>query len=525
MDALPTFLRRPSIEWLVPVLVIVGVALRLRQYGARRSLWNDEAALALNVVGRGYRDLLEPLGINQGAPLGFLWAQRTAVNVLGNNEFALRLVPLVAGMAGLMLFAVLARRLLTPWAAAAAVLLFATLGPLVYYSAEAKQYSVDVAVTVLLMAATVRLLDGPISPRRALAWGAVGCASMLVSHPSMFVLAACSVAAGLIIALRQGRKALAAFAPGVAIWVLELALLYVVSLRHLAGNPALETFWKDGYAPQPLRPATALRWIPDVIAGLVPDPVELSAPLVALVLVMVGAGALLVRHLTAGLLVAAVAGASLAAGLIGVYPLKWRLALYLVPVVLLAIGASVDAAPRRGRIPPVLVRILVLAAVATVAVRPVREAASAAVDPYTVTEIRTVLGHVKAAVEPNDAVYVHWTAAVLYDYYTPVLELPSRAGYFSFGEASSCPSDPVAPLRGHRRVWAVFAFPPTLYDRADDAETSLSQLDRLGRRIESWTAPGQTRAVLYETSPEPDPDASGRSPRPGTCFSVVPESR
>lgn len=510
-------------RWLPVALVVLGTGLRLRQYLARRSLWNDEAALALNVVRRGYRDLLKPLDIDQGAPLGFLWAQRTAVNLFGNTEFALRLVPLCGGVVALVLFAVLARRVLSPWAVAVAVLLFATLGPLVYYSAEAKQYSTDVAVTVLLLLATVVLLDHQVSTSRAIGWGALGCASVLFSHPAVIVLGACSLAATAIVAAREGRRGLAALAPGVALWVAALGVLYVVSLRHLAANPSLEAFWKDGYAPQPLDPRTALPWVADVLAGLVPNPVELAVPVLVLVLVVVGVSVLLVRDRPFALLVVAVTAAALAAGLVAAYPLKWRLALYLVPVVLLVVAASTDAAGpgRAGR----LVRAVVLVAVAIVAVHPVSEAAKTAVRPYTLTEMRSVLSHVRGAMEPTDAVYVHWTAAVLYDYYAPVLQLPARAGYFSFTEGSPCPADdPVAGLRSHPRVWVVFAFPP-MYDPADDAATSLSQFDRLGRRVEAHTAPGDVSAVLYDTREQADAPNAPRTRRPGDCFSVVREPR
>ena len=522
-DAAPlaATLGRMWVRWLPAVLVVLGIGLRLRQYLSRRSLWNDEAALALNVVRRGYRDLLRPLDIEQGAPLGFLWAQRTAVSLLGNDELALRLVPLCSGIAALVLFAVLARRVLTPWAVPVAVLLFATLGPLVYYSAEAKQYSSDVAVAVLLLLATVMLLDGPLSPPRAVGWGAIGCASMLVSHPSVIVLGACSLVAAGIVAARAGRRGLVALAPGVTMWVGALAALYVVSLRHLAANPSLEAFWKEGFAPQPLDASTAVPWVADVLAGLVPNPVELTAPVLVLVLAVLGAAVLVVRQTTVGLLVVAVIAAALAAGLVAAYPLKWRLALYLVPVVLLAVAASIDAAPCCGAPRPV--HVVILVALATVAVHPLHEAVTTVIRPYTVTELRPVLEHVRAAAQPGDAVYVHWTGAVLYDYYAPLLGLPARGGYFSFTERAPCPDDPVSGLRARPRVWVVFAFPP-MYDPADDADTSLSQFDRLGRRVDARAAPGNASAVLYDTSEGPSAAAAPRTPRLGHCFAVVPES-
>jgi hypothetical protein len=120
-------------------------------------------------------------------------------------------------------------------------------------------------------------------------------------------------------------------------------------------------------------------------------------------------------------------------------------------------------------------------------------------------------------------VYVHWTAVVLYDYYAPVLDLPGRAGYFLFQQNATCSAnDPVARLRAHPRAWVVFAYPPA-YDPADDAATALTQLDRLGTRVDERTAPGQARVILYETLKRPAQPPLGRTPRPGDCFNVVDE--
>lgn len=506
--------------WLPPALVVLGVLLRIRQYAARRSMWNDEAALALNLVRRGYRDLLEPLDIAQGAPLGFLWAQRTAINVLGNNEFALRLLPLLMGVASVVLFALVARRLLTPWAVPPALLLFAVLRPLVYYSAEAKQYSSDVAVTLLLLLVTIRLLDRPMTARRAAAWGAVACVSLFFSHPAMFVIAACTAAIAVVVLARGGLRAVWAFLPAPVIWGAGLLVNYVVSLRNLADNPQLAAFWADGYAPEPLRPGSAARWVGHAVAGLVPNPVELRVPLLVLAVVLLGAFVLLRRRPAAGLVLAAIAGAAIMGGLLGLYPLKWRLALYLVPLVLLVAAAAVDLPASLRRSVPAL-RAILVAAVLVPAVVPVADAAVAIVRPYTVTEMRTVLEHVRAQARPGDAIYVHWTAAALFDYYAPVLDL-RRDGFFLFNPTDGpCPpGDALAALRAHRRVWAIFAYPP-MYDPADDAATSVSQLEGLGRRVDRVTAPGDTEAHLFEVGTPPVAPSAPRTPHPGTCFAVV----
>jgi hypothetical protein len=53
-------------------LVLLGVAARCLQYFSRSSLWLDEAALALNLASRPFRELFTPLDLAQVAPWGFL---------------------------------------------------------------------------------------------------------------------------------------------------------------------------------------------------------------------------------------------------------------------------------------------------------------------------------------------------------------------------------------------------------------------------------------------------------------------
>src|SRR5690349_22225807 len=85
-------------------MILLGVILRLRQYGTGRSLWIDEAMLALNIVNRNFAGLFKPLDYDQGTPLGFLLIEKFFNVILGKNELVLRLFPLMMGLAVLWLF-------------------------------------------------------------------------------------------------------------------------------------------------------------------------------------------------------------------------------------------------------------------------------------------------------------------------------------------------------------------------------------------------------------------------------------
>src|ERR1700730_12530170 len=173
-------------EWLI---IFFGVLLRLTQYLSNRSLWLDEANLALNIVSRSFLQLPKPLDNNQGAPIGFLMLERSAVQLFGPGEYALRLFPFLCGLISLLLFHRLARQSVTPKAVPIALGLFATSAPLIYYSSEVKQYSGDVAIALVLWSAAMYYASCRLTLGRVVLFGILGAVSVWFSHPATFVLA------------------------------------------------------------------------------------------------------------------------------------------------------------------------------------------------------------------------------------------------------------------------------------------------------------------------------------------------
>src|ERR1700687_1299360 len=157
LGRLVSFLSR---RWF-PVLLALGASLRIGLYLQGRSLWADEARGALNILHKEWGELFSPLEFDQISPPGFLLLVKAAERAFGSSEFALRLVPLLFGLASLTLFFRLASRCLRPAAARLACLLFAIAEPLVYYSTELKQYSGDVAVELALWSLANRILGKP----------------------------------------------------------------------------------------------------------------------------------------------------------------------------------------------------------------------------------------------------------------------------------------------------------------------------------------------------------------------------
>src|SRR5262245_32375560 len=93
-----------------PAIIAFGVALRVVRYFHERSLWLDEAQLALNLKDRSYGELFDRLDFGQGGPVGFLALEKFVISVLGDSERAFRFIPLLAGIGSIFVFWLVAPR-------------------------------------------------------------------------------------------------------------------------------------------------------------------------------------------------------------------------------------------------------------------------------------------------------------------------------------------------------------------------------------------------------------------------------
>ena len=101
--------------------VTAGILWRLVRYVMQFPIWGDEAYVALNFLDRDFWQMTHKLDYNQVAPVVFLWIEWLACRWLGPSELSLHLFPLLAGVAGLLLFWRFCRFTLPPAAGSLAV--------------------------------------------------------------------------------------------------------------------------------------------------------------------------------------------------------------------------------------------------------------------------------------------------------------------------------------------------------------------------------------------------------------------
>lgn len=247
----------------VAFFLALGLAARVIRFALRFPLWEDECFLSVNLIGRGYLDLTGPLDYYQVAPLLFLWAQRAMVGLLGFHEYALRLLPLVCGIASLGLFAWMSRRLVGGLALVASVAMFAVSYPPIRYAAEAKQYGGD-----LLAALVFAVLLVEWYPRRTTSWlwalAAITPLAVGFSYPAVFVGAGASVFVARVLLADRSRRGWRAWIALNLALALSFAGLFALSAENQSRRSlaVMQECWKEGFPPLD-SPAKLLGWLLD----------------------------------------------------------------------------------------------------------------------------------------------------------------------------------------------------------------------------------------------------------------------
>ena len=483
-------------------IILVGLVLRLRQYLANRSLWLDEAALALNIIHRSFADLTQPLDHLQGAPIAFLYIEKLAVLMLGDGEYVLRLFPLLAGCLSLFLMYRLSRHCVSQLGTLFALGLFAILWPPIYFSSEAKQYSTDVAVALLLYLAGWWFLEHEAGIKHFLLLGAAGAIAGWLSHPALFVLGGAGFTLLLKYSLDRHMRGLRNLGFTIGIWLAGFILLYVVSLQGLASNTRLLDFWQNRFMPVP--PWRDLQWFATSLESLFADATGLSSPFLITVLIFcVGSVSLLTRRwYCATLLLLPVFLTLLASGL-RKYPFGDRLLLFAVPSVLIVLAEGLDRIRYTlRRIPWLSVSSWLLLA-GYLLYAPLWSAQHNLLDPYLGEHIRPALAYLETEVRSSDLIYVYGGAGLPFRFYAPSYGF-SHTDYVVGRIEAESPDGPIPELdalRRHGRVWVVFSH--TLdWGTVDKRATILEYLDRIGRRENEYKASGAS-VHLYDFDTEP----------------------
>jgi mannosyltransferase len=347
--------RTPGVLTGVALGAIVAAAALVRAWGlARQGFWYDEAITAW-IVRESPGQLLAAIPHTESTPPLYYLVACGWVRLFGDTEAGLRSLSALAGTAAVPLAFAAGRELAGRRAGLVAALLVAFNPLLVWYSQEARSYSLMVALTAASFWLFARALRNP-SPRRLVAWAAVGAAALSTHYFAVFV-----VAPEALWLLGQRRAALNWRLVATGVLVLTAGGLAV-----LAWSQRGHTHWQAIF---PLR--VRIEQVPaQLVAGFTPP-----AGTAARLLIAAGVGALLVvapifasrAERRAALVAVAIAAAAVCVPvLLALARVDYLNTRNLIgAAVPLAVGLGVCATVRAGRGAGLAVALLIAAVSAT----------------------------------------------------------------------------------------------------------------------------------------------------------------
>jgi len=487
------FFHSQTFNWCI---LCFGALLRIAQFIYNRSLTEGEAALALNIINKSYADLLQPLDFAQAAPVGFLISQRFMISILGNTEMTLRMIPLIAALASLILFLDVAKRILKPTALTIGLILFAVGDHLIYFASEVKQYSTDVFWALCIILLALWLLKHKNSLVPVIIYSLVSAFSLWFSHPVLFVISTCSLVIVIVLIKQRSWPVLARFLIIMIVPCASFALHYMLVLAAAARNQELIAFWQPAFMPLPPASFKDLTWYPYVFLRTFKFPIGFSVYTLGLAVISFIFGFLTMLRTRKRLLAMVLFPVLITLIVSGMYkyPFEGRLILFLTPLFIIIIAEGLDflrEGVARYHFPSSIFVVLVLL------LYPVGHSWYRLIVPRAPEELRPIMQYVSAHKRSSDEIYLYYASAHAYRYYAPRFGFDPdiQPGVEARNDWTHYYTD-IEQYTGKGRVWFLFSHIATTYG-VDEEKLFVSYLTASGEQLDYFSAPGAA-AYLYD---------------------------
>ncbi|MDJ0569602.1 MAG: glycosyltransferase family 39 protein [Pleurocapsa sp. MO_192.B19] len=513
------------LKYLALFFVLFGILVRLIQYLNNRSLWLDEASLALNIINRSYGELAQTLDHNQAAPLGFLWLEKLSTQIWGNNEYALRLLPFIASILALGVFYRLVCLYSSTLAAPIAIALFACGRYTLYFATEVKPYSSDVALALILFWLLTKVRYQILQIREILGFALLGSLVIWFSYPSIFILGGLEGCYLLTASRKHLRQILTNRIPIYLTWVCSFALFYFLTIASTLNNEDLSSSWEDRYPDS----FGDIIWLFDALGRFFYHPMGFSGITdgIGIIAFIFGCIAWYRYNRTMFLALISPFVATIIAAYLHKYPFRDRLVLFLAPMGMLIVAEGIiflllkfrnsDGRWRKfisrsdgtanssnnsfkNNFLMGLLGIIGIICLWTLIISTVFRAGNFVIHPELKHEIKPVVEYVVSEDQPGDKIYVYNRAIAAFTYYVEqrgYSDLDYITGAINFSNKDRNLSEKwqalnmeIKPFQGISRVWFILR-----EDHSEELEI-LQYLNQIGQQIDSFPQPGAS-AYLY----------------------------
>lgn len=435
------------------ITAFVGFFVAIFQYIYNRSVWLDEAKLALNILDRDYLGLMQPLDSGQIAPILFLWIERFNIQVFGSNELALRLFPLLAFLISIILVikvtTLITKNKMIVWYTTA---LFCLSPRLIYYASEIKQYSIDVMVLLLLYYVFFKAYKTNNNKRLVLI--VTGLLTICLSNISVLVL----FTLGCYTLVFEKKKIKELVLP-IVFWVGAFIVYYALFIYKHPNAVIMKSYWSFAFMPNNPFNIAFWSWVWQTfktifvyLLGFV------SLFYIYLIMLLFYLFSIIIlikkRAYKICFLVMFPILLHLVLSMLKLYPFAPRLVLYQVPLYLLTIGFGLNSILNYGKekfnyklvIAFTLFPILISAGLLWKRL------------PLKKEEIKPVYDYITNTIQPEDKIYVYSKNQDVFDFYNKIGYLNYKNEIILSGSnRKNFKNNDVELDKLNGRVWFIFA--------------------------------------------------------------------
>lgn len=406
-----------GLQYIVWLILAVGVLLRITVYLQANSMYVDEANVARNVFERSYIQLTQPLNYYQYAPPVFLWIVKACTQIFGYSEYAYRIYPVICAVLTMLLMYVVLTYYTDCRGMWYALLLLAV-GPLyVRYAQATKQYAPDMFFTLMLVWLALHYSVQKYSATILLCiWIIAGSIAIWASMPSVFILAGVGVYYFACMVKQKDYSKLWFLILSGLVWVGQFACYYLLILKPQANSEYLQNCHKDYFFYLPVNAEILkhdIKLIFHIVAtagGFLALPVIMHS-----LLIIIGVVYLLKINRPALLLLIVPVILLLIAAALHQYTLMQRVILFSMPLLLILIAVGMRQVLNTRYVPVVIV-VLVLTVINVANFNVLKNF----VVPMQQEEMKESLLYLKSQNIKGTQIYTHNLATPAYVYYTSI---------------------------------------------------------------------------------------------------------
>lgn len=318
-------------------IFVLAFLLRLKAYLSFSPFWLDECSLSLSILNRGLLGYFAPLEHTQSAPPFFMFDTKLLTLFFGEKELVMRFIPFLCSLLSIGVFYLFTKKFfIKNHTLIAANLLFALNYRLIYFAQEFKQYSSDVLLVLLVLLFFQKIDLESLTAKKQLLLGVLMFLVLLYSLPVAFVLGA------FIIYNIKKCKIWMFLAPIVALGIPYYVFSLLPSKKLMLDTYA--SLWAGGFLSlNPLSLLSVLR--ENLLYFFLPN----TFVLLGIILLTLGIVVTLKEKSKLNTLLLLTLGCALLASFLHLYPIKERVALYLLPLFLTLMLKPLDSVSLKKR--------------------------------------------------------------------------------------------------------------------------------------------------------------------------------